>query len=104
MGVDDRQVQYDEAIGTGETGSADKLLPNTINIGLQGRVRVGRTDIAFDRGRQGRNGPRSGKRCAGGCRLLRIVSGRARVGREEQCDQQQNTAKNHCPSSTLDQP
>ena len=104
MGVDDRQVQHDEAIGAGETGSADKLLANTINIGLQRSVRIGGADIAFDRGRQGRNAPRRRKRGTGGGRLRRVIPGRTGGGREEQCDQQQNTVNSHCASSTLGRP
>ena len=85
MGVGDRRIEHDEAIAAGQLRLGHELLADAVDVGLQGRIGIGRADIALDLSRQGRNAGARGA-WAGGAGLRRIARQRAGANADEQGD------------------
>jgi hypothetical protein len=98
MRIGDRRIQNDEAEAA-DAGGRDHALPDPVDIGLEGGVRVGRSDEFLDPLGQD-DGSASGRRSRGGGR--RLDGRRAGDDAGQQRDQRQKTANFHY--SSWDQP
>jgi hypothetical protein len=90
MGIGQGLVQHDEAVMARDTRLPHQFLADTIDIGLQCGVWIGRTDIALEFARQGRDADTGLVR-----RCLRLIVLHRTGGGGEQREKNEYPAENH---------
>ncbi len=101
VGIGQRLVEHDEAIAAGNAGAGDQGLADTVDIGLQLGIGIGRPDLALEFARQDRDaGPR-----AGGRRSRRRDTRRSAGGDPgDEREKDEKATEKHCPSRGDDRP